>query len=195
MPVINVRNHQRPAQVSADSLVPGRNLRRIRLRERIGTRVENGIAVFVVEARANAVDPLAQHALHAIERRDALRRRAAPSWSAPASADTSKCSGRPASRQSRRACAARISRRSSASKATARTSEAALAGIARPLEKHAAGREPAASEAGVLVPLANRAIHKNCVRRRRLSQWPRLNGSCTLRFLSGCSLLTFSAVL
>jgi hypothetical protein len=28
-----------------------------------------------------------------------------------------------------------------------------------------------------------------------LSQWPRLAGSCTLRFLPGYSLLTFSAVL
>src|ERR1700680_4596080 len=96
MHVINVRNHQRPTQVSADSLVPGRNLRRIRLRERIGTRAENGIAVFVIEARANAVDSLPQHALHAIERRDVLWWRAAPSWSAPASAGPSKCNGRPA---------------------------------------------------------------------------------------------------
>src|ERR1700680_4012059 len=201
MPVINVRNHQRPAQVSADSLVPGRDLRRIRLRERIGTRVENGIAVFVIEARANAVDPLPQHALHAIKRRYALRRRAAPSWSAPASARTSKCNGRSAlatwsaSRQSRRACAARISRRSSAPKTAACASEAALACIARPLEKDADGREPAAPKSRVLVPLPNRAVHKNCVRRRRLPQWPRLAGSCTLRFLPGCSLLTFSAVL
>src|SRR5579863_4254255 len=200
MPIINVRNHQRPAQVSADSLVPGRNLRRIRLRERIGARVENGIAVFVIEARANAVDPLPQHALHAIERCDALRR-AAPSWPAPASAATSKCNGRPAgatwpaARQTRRACAAGISRRSSASKSSTGTSEAALAGIACPLQKDAAWRKAAAAEASVLVPLANRAIHENCVRRGRLSQWPRHGGFCALPFLSGCSLPTFSAVL
>ena len=113
-------------------------------------------------------------------------RRAAASRSGPSSALRPKSydrpATRPASRRSRRRRSSRGAHRGSASKSAACTSEAALAGISRPLQnKTAAALRKAASETCVLIALANRAIHQKCVRGGCLPERTRRRAFCSLR--------------
>ena len=98
VPVINVRNHQRSTEISADSVAPRGNFWRVGLGERIWARVEYRIAVLIVEAYPHSIDSLAQHALHAIKGRDALWRRAAASRPGSSSALRPKSDRRSATR-------------------------------------------------------------------------------------------------
>ena len=198
VPIINVRNHQRPAEISADSFAPGWNFGCIGLRERIGARVQHRIAVLVVETGPDPIDSLPQNALHAEKRRYAPRRRAAASWSGPASALRSKCDHGPVTRaparQARSTCAAGIAYRSSAVKGSACSSKAVLARIARPLQNDTAWRKTRA-EAGVLIPAAHGAVHEESVGRGCLPERPLIVGCCALRLLPGLSLLSLFASL
>src|SRR5580700_2241154 len=190
MPVVNVWNHQRTAEVPADSLVPGRNLGRIWLGKRKGAGVQRRIAVFIVEACPHSIDSLPNDALHSIKRRYALRRRAPTSWSGPASAGsaerawpaTEASGAAPGGCQARSSCATRLSGRSAASEASAIAAEAGLAGIPRPLQDDAPLR---AAKAGILIAAANRAVHKDCISCGSLSERALIVGRSAFRLLSG----------
>ncbi len=92
-PVVNVRNPQRPAHVSAEALLPRSRLRKRAAPQRIRRRIQRRIAVSVVNTEMHAIDSLTHHALRAPKRTHSLRAAAGSSSparpaSAPGSAST-----------------------------------------------------------------------------------------------------------
>ena len=195
--VVNAGNHQRAAEIAAETFAPGGNLRRIGLRERIGAGIQNRIAVLVINAGANAVYSLADDALHAVEGRNTLRWRASAARSGSPSRGSSKHhagsagasakTARPATGPGKTGCgcAAGLSHGSATPEASARASETGLARIARPLKNDAAGRETS-GKAGILIAAADGAVHKDGVRGGGFSERAlvvRYCGRCGFRLL------------
>ncbi len=182
--VVEVRNHQRAAQIAADLFGPGSDLGRIRLGDGIWLGVKCGVAVLIVEAGAHAVDPLPDDALHAPKRCHALRPRAcclalppstpasskrcrgrAAASASPASASTSAESTRSpktAAGKTGGSCASRLRAGHSALEVTTRASKAVLARLAGTLQLDSTRRRRS-RETGVLISLAHGAVHQDCV--------------------------------